>query len=431
MALDRSKFKPTKISANKEKDQAVDSAMGRQGRGERADLHKIVPGKNYFRIYPPHPTDDENATYAEPVVRVFLPAIVEDKDEKGEVKMEKGKPVMKRISKPIFNSRIHGDTPKDLVEEYVNLGKRMAEDMSGKTKDLFLVKLLGRFSKNKDERLPGLLYKTNYAMYADKIEDGKMVKFARLEVGIAVKDGMNKASAVEGSDEVISVDPWTDPEDGRAVVIDYNDKASKPADYYNVQIDNLTTKNANKQLVVRTFPLSDEQLENYLKYPSLASLYKKAFKRRDFELQLAGLELFDAEYELGIFASSEFDEIVQEINEYYSFDDEKTEEVKQPITSQNAGVEEVEEEEVVAEEEEAADELDLMSRVELRNTNTTEQLGIRILTTMSDDTLREAIRQARKNGPAEKTTVEPEPVKTTATAGTSAADRLRKLRGEK
>lgn len=433
MALDRSKFKATKLAANKEKDQAVDSAMGRQGRAERADLHKINPGKNYFRIYPPHPTDndDDSLTFSEPVVRVFLPAMVEEKDDKGVVQTnKKGEPLMKETSKPVFNSRIHGDTLKDLVEEYVALGKKIAEDekAAGKDRDNFLAKLLGKFSRNKDERLPGLLYKTSYAMYADKIENGEMVKFARLEVGVAVKDGMNKASATEDADDAMQVDPWTDVEDGRAVVIEYNDKATKPADYYNVQMDNITTKVAGVGQVVRSFPLSDAQLENYMKFPSLAKLYKKAFKRRDFQLQLEGLELFDAKYDLGIFEREEFQTIVEEIDSYYpevdaeDSNEEPSESKAAPVKASSLKQKEEpindmpwdKTDEVAEEEEEpeeaSADELDLMNRVELKSINTSEALGIKILTTMSDDALRAAIRNARLQKGPEEEELEEEPV---------------------
>lgn len=451
MALDRSKFKATKLAANKEKDQAVDSAMGRQGRGERADVHKIVAGKNYFRIYPPHPSDDENddATFSEPVVKVFIPAMVEERDDKGVVQVDKqGKPLMKKTSKPVFNSRIHGDTPKDLIEEYVNLGKKMAEEKNGKEKDLFLAKLLGKFSRVKEERLPGLLYKTSYAMYADKIENGEMVKFARLEVGLAVKEGMNKAAAIEEGDDAMQVDPWTDIEDGRAVVIEYNDKATKPADYYNVQMDNITTKVAGVGQVVRSFPLTDAQLEHYMKFPSLVKLFKKSFTRRDFQLQLDGLEMFDTDNKLGIFDTDEFQNIVAEIDEYYpSTDDttaqEDTTAAAKPTATSNVAPtveEEEEEEEEQEEEEESNDELDLMNRVELKSINTSEGLKVKILTTMSDDDLRVAIRAARESMviphidlPGEKTEATPPPAATTTAAAPpkeTVKQRMDRLKGK-
>jgi hypothetical protein len=274
-----------------------------------------------------------------------------------------------------------------------------------------------------------------------------MVKFARLEVGYAVKEGMNTAAAGEDSNDPLAVDPWTDVEDGRAVLIDYNDKATKPADYYKVSMDNATEKVAGqKGLTVRTFPLTDEQLETYLKYDSLAKIFKGSFKKKDFEWQLKGLELFDQKNKLGIFDTEEFEEIMVEIAEYYSDEAEEA-----PTATEEApATEEAQEEQrdaptATVEEEEDNDELDLLTRGELKALKVSEGLDVKFMTTDTDDTIRQKIRAARKaaviphidlpgekpgTGKEVKEAVKEE-VKKEVVAKESTADRLKRLRTAK
>lgn len=428
MAVDRNKFQATSLAKNKEADEAVEAVVGRSG-FERADVHKLESGKNTFRIYPPHP-DGGGETFAEPVVRVFLPVMVEEKDDKGNVVMEGKNPKMKEIQKPIFNSRYHGSTPKDLVEQYVALGEAHAETIKDtKLKEAFLNRLKGKFSRTASERLPGLTYKTTYVMYADSIKGGAVAKFARLEVGTAIKDGLNKAAAAtEDAGDPIAVDPFTDPDTGRAVIITYNNQATKPADYYDVQLDSTSVKGPGNQLILKTYPLTDEQLEKYLKYPSLHSLYHNSFKRKDFEWQLKGLELFDKKYNIGIYDTDDFASIVEEISGYYPFDNQEpsAEEVEATIAQQQESVIEEKVDEIT-------DDLTLMNRVELRNVNIKEKLGLKLAPTMSDEEVRNLIREKRIATeipyiplPGEEGYQEEQP--TIAAKPLSAAERIRKLK---
>lgn len=414
MAIDRSKFKSTLVAKNEEKDKETAAAMGIKGGGARADQLKITDGRNLFRIYPPHP-EDGGEVFAEPCARVFLPIYAQEKDADGNPQFEKGKPKMKEFSKPIFNSRMHGGTPKDLVEEYVNLAKKIAEDefdindqVSKNKKTLFLDKVCGRFSKTASERLPGLLYKTLYAMYVDKIE-GTVKTFGKIEVGQFVKGELNKIAANEEEDDPLATDPFTDLEFGRAVVINYNSKAAKPGDYYSVQLDS----QIDKQGRARFFPLTDEQLETFSKVPSLVKLFKNAFKRKDFENQLAGLEYFDSKYELGIFEREEFTAIIEEINEYYpeeGAEEKPKEELKkaaQPLAKKvevKAAVAQIEEGEEELDdmnldrkplvEEREEDVYDSMNRTELIALKKENNLTVKIFTTDDEEMVRTKIREA-------------------------------------
>lgn len=399
MALDRSKFKATVVATMVEADKEVESALGRT-RGERADQLSIEEGTNKFRIYPPHPEEDGGGeVFAEPVAKCFLPMMVEDKDQQGNVQLDgNGKPKMKESSRPVFNSRIHGGTLKDLVEEYRKFSDKRAVDLYGedkKKKDEYLAPVIGKYSKVASERIAGIQDRQTWVLYADKIstnrENIEAFKFGRLEFGKAVKDRLNKLSAIEGENEPMGTDPFTPIDAGRAAVVVYNKQASKPADFYTTEMDNSTVKteiNGKMYPIQKEYPLTDEQLENFFKFPTLKSLFRNSFKRKDFELQLRGLEFFDGKYKMGIWTEPEWADIVEEISAYYPEEDPEDEDG--PVTAK------VTDKEVVTseEEEEEPDEFDGMSRDELKAFNKTNSCGVVVTKSMTEAKLREAVRTA-------------------------------------
>jgi len=401
MALDRSKFKATKVATMVAKDKEVESALGKT-RGERADTLTIEEGKNKFRFYPPHPEDMGGGdVFAEPVVRCFLPMMVEEMKD-GKPVMEGGRPKLKESAKPVFNSRIHGNTEKDLVEEYRKFAEKKAKDLYGEDSEKieeYLTPIKGRFSKVASERIAGIQDRQTWVAYADKLTEDKdgneKFKFGRIEFNVSVKTRLNKLSAMEGGDEPLGTDPFTDPEAGRAVIVDYNKAAKKASDYYTTEMDATTVRteiNGKFYPVQKEYPLSDEQLENYLKYPTLKSLFRGAFKRRDFELQMKGLEFFDNKYKMGIWEEAEWADIVEEIAGYYpeESNEDSDEEGDGPVTASKPTTTTTTSED----EEEEGDEFDAMSRDELKAYNKENSLGIIVNKALTDDKLRDAIRVA-------------------------------------
>lgn len=411
---------------------AAAAGKGRKSMTENLD---IEVGINRFRIYPVHP-DGGGVTFAEAVSRVFLPAMVQERDgENKPVLLPNGQPKLKKGMKPVFNSKLHGNTKRDLVEEYLNIGLRMAENIKDpEKKKAFLAKLNGQYSDNAQYRLPGVKYKLTYEMYADKLGKGDQVtEFGRLGVSNDVKEKMNKVGAYESTKDPLGMDPWSNPDTGLPAVITKQQNQPgqtkiKPADIYGVTIDK--DVDVNDRLI--RYPISDERLEKWLELPSLFKLFRNVFKRSDFELQLAGLEMFDADYSIGVFHTEEFLLIAEEISGYYA------EEVAPAVA-----------EEEPAEEEEAADEVtgdqfDLLTRLELKSYIAKEKLGITIKQNFTDDQIRDLIRKAlvaRKLPigndeplPGEIVPVVTPPVTPTVTTttpsstGGSAADRLKNLR---
>lgn len=452
MAFDRSKFKPTVVAAVIEQDKELASSLGRDG-GTYTKYLKFEDGNNLLRIYPAHPEDVGGGDmFAEPKVTVWLPMMVVERDSNGQEIIEGGRPKMKESSRTVFNSRIHGNTEKDLVEEYVRMATEMLEEDLKVCQDPVekskIEDKLHRLRGNYKLKIQGLNYKQAWVMYVDRIV-GNTHTFGPIEIGPAVKDRLNSLAAAGDSGEggVIVTDPFTDPDTGRAILVKYNSKATKPQDYYNTELDQVTipTKIEGRTYPIpRTFPLSDDQLEQFMKVTPLAKRFKDCFTRRDFDLQSEGLQFFDAKYGIGLFQNNEFLDVYEEIDAYYP---ELTEENNQQGESNNeqSTTAPIQGEEVThVEEEPVGDAFDLMTRKELGDWHKNNRTGILIKPTMSDDDIRNSARnweyqqaeeaqvEAEQEQPAAVVEQQEQPVQQApqATTQTTASDRIAAMRAK-
>jgi hypothetical protein len=216
-------------------------------------------------------------------------------------------------------------------------------------------------------------------------------------------------------------DPFTDLEEGRALVIMYNDKAEKPADYYSVSIDTATESaemNGRKIQIQKVYPLTDEDLDTLMGFPSLFKTFRNCFKKRDFILQFTGLEFFDKKNGMGIFHSPEFQTVIEEISAYYPEDAAPS---KEEVEKEIAEAEHEEEVEETTEETGTGDDqFTLMNRDELKKFNLDNKVGILVKPSMDDDTLRGRLREwveavAEGGGEEEEETAETAPVVTETT----------------
>lgn len=428
MAIDRSKFKSTSVAAVVQQDKEVSSMVGTK-KGDRAGYLKLKPGKNLFRIFPPHPVEENEVggtSFVEPKSTVWLPMMVEERDEQGKPIMgADGKPKMKEGNKTVFNSRIHGNTEKDIVEEYFKCAEEWAKkhkfdadaEKDKKKRKEFTDKIWGNFAA----KIQGIRYNHNWVLFAKDLMDSKQ-PFGLLELKPSIKDGINKVVNMEASNQPIGTeanDPFTDVEEGRALVIMYNDKADKPADYYSTSIDTATEAaemNGRKIQIQKVYPLTDDDLNELMKFPSLYKTFRNCFKRRDFMLQFTGLEYFDKKNGMGIFASPEFEAIIEEISAYYPEDEKPSAEEVAAVVN-NHGEEAEEETET---ESETTDKFALMSRDELKAFSLANKTGILVKQTMTDDVLRERLREWEEataiNGEEEEETAAPVVAETTTLA---------------
>ncbi len=399
--FDKSRFKGTNMKQMQAADNAVDKALGKENKKTRGDFHSLEKGLNYFRIYPHHNAvremcgesdpNDKGESFAESRVVYYLPQYVEDKNDKGELKYDSKKNViMKEVQKAVFDSRIHGGTKMDVVDEYIKFVNKKAIDEYGPGDSEEKAKYLENIVGNWKKRISGLNAKTSWVMFCDHIlkydavEDKVDKKFGKLEIGKAVKFGLQKLSAAEAANQPLGTDPFTDPVEGIAIVIDYNPDADKAQDYYNTSLYQPKIGAGRFKL----FPLvevddqgnivNSESLDNMLEFDSLFKQYRNVYRKRDFEIALEGLNNFDSKYEYGLINDPEFTAVIEEISEYYP------EEEKKDDIQQNAGSDEIVESE--------KDEYDLMSREELKKWHKDNKTGFVCIQKTTDDELKEAAR---------------------------------------
>ena len=409
--IDRSKFKATNVAATKQADKAFEQATGTGGeRGPSADYHSIDVGMNYHRIYPPHPGDG-GELYAVPKGVHWVPQEVPDRDKSGNIQKDKnGKVITKIADRPLFNARIHGNKSKDIVEEYIAFSQKIAlESHPGeKEKDVkarkeFLDPIIGGFGS----KYSGLTLRPTWVMYTDKLQpdiEGNILSKAlgRLEIKKGVKNDLNSISAIESANEPLGTDPFTDLDEGRAISILYNDKATQAKDYYTTSLYAPIIKGSGGR--VKLYPISDADLEKFELYPSLKKLFVNVYDRKAFDTALKGIKMFDEKYEIGVFAYEEFLDICDQLSSEFPEGEESEEE-------EGSG---------------NVDEFGNMDRDELKAYIRENKLGIMVNKSLNDDTVRDLIREAISGEESEKdeeeqeeTKVEESPTKKTIMAKTS------------
>lgn len=329
----------------------------------------------------------------------------------------------------VLDSKVHGDTKFDLVEEYVKWAKKKW------AKDSDKLDALTGTGQNQNSLNPSY----TWLCYADRMTGDEQLRAKLWEFKKMVRDAMNKLAFSEDEDEAIEVDPFTDPDEGLPIMVKYmkNPNKKKGENYYEVSFP--------KKVTAR--PLTDEEIEYFMTLKPLTEVLPK-YGMRDFERALEGLQNFDEEHEMEMFEDDAWLEHVEEIKAQYDgesededddkpakkktskkvskkvveedddeaedaddSDDEEEEEEKPKKKSSKAApakkskkVEEEEDDEEEDDETEEEDEeesddaeddgLDDMDRTELKKYIKENDLEVSVKKSMSDDDLREAIREA-------------------------------------
>lgn len=346
----RKKLEAKPISVVKEQEKDVYQKVGR--RGGRAGYLDTDKGRNKFRLYPAHPGTE---SWMYPCIIYFIPHYKEDGKE--------GK-------KPVFNSKVHGGTEKDIVEEYIKfLTTETLGHLQGPALDEALKPIVYQGEYN-------LSPKTDWICYADKYgEDGKKIAFGRVKFTSGTKNKLEGLAATERPDQPIVLDPFTDQEDGIAVIVTYdpdakNDKGKKDfKKFYEVELEQRQIDKFRFEYVPT--PLTEKEVDDFMKQDTLESMYKNCYRLKDFNIALSGLEIVDQKCKFGVLKDPRFLEIVEEIKGYYPEDDE---------------------------EEAEGDDLVGLNRDELKQL-IVKDFGrgvITVMKTMSDEDIRTAIRSKRE-----------------------------------
>ena len=405
----RDQFKPTKIKSLKKAAEEDEKMLGISN-NEYLQLEDKKTIK--IRIFPAHPGLDSFYVRRK---CYWLP-------------FQKNDGEMGRTS--VNDSVIHGGTKMDLIDEYVKAAKKAIGSDTEK-----LEAITGR---------DGLLPSYSWICYADKVQPDTELKAKLWEFRKSVRDALNRLAFTEDDDEAIETDPFTDIDEGLPVMVGYNKNPNrkKGENYYDVAFAKKPTPR----------PLSDSELEYFSGLKPLNEIIG-TYTIADFDRALAGLQIFDEENEIGLFDDDEWLEKVEEIRAQYDSngsDDEDEGKKKKPakkvVRSKKAEKEEEDddddsddsdsdddEEEKPAknsgkkpakqeEEDEdddsdgddgdddeddedgegdddsdSDDEFDDMERSELKNYIKEKGLEITVKKSMSDDDLRDAIREALKD----------------------------------
>lgn len=296
----------------------------------------------------------------------------------------------------VLDSRVHGGTKYDVVEEYVKYAKKKVGNDADK-----LEALTGSGPKSNS-----LNPQYSWLCYADKINGDDQLRAKLWEFKKMVRDAINKLAFSEDEDEVIEVDPFTDPDEGLPIMVTYrkNPNKKKGENFYEVSFP--------KKVSAR--PLTDEEIEYFMTLKPLSEVINR-YGMRDFERALEGLQNFDTENEIDLFEDEDWLEHLEEIKAQYDAEEDSedskpakksTKKVVKKVAEPDDDDEEEDEpednteedsDEEDDEEEESGDEFDKLDRSALKKYIVDNDLEISVKKSMSDDDLRNAIRSAKSS----------------------------------
>lgn len=379
MAFDRNKFKAPKLETNKKVSDEVNKTM-RVNNSNRGDYLSIDEGANIFRLFPPHNPDEPTF---QPKVVYWLDCRVPKTDSDGNP--IEGEFEWKR--RPIFDSRIHGGTPKDIIDEYIKFTKDQVFQNNSSEDAKKLVAPINGWRDKQGKWNPGILPSTSFVAYATK-GDITIANLGRLELFQSVKDELEKLNVDEKSGDIISTDIWSGPDDGIQFVLTHrkDDKGKWSDTIQKRQFSPSDPRDRNKiaqewEEFSQSQMIPDDVLEHWSKMEPLSSQFKNAYKRSDFERAVEALQKFDREHSYHTFENDEFLDIVQEIDGYYPEDEESNGE-----NESNAGSQET------------STMLDYseMSREELKKIIVENDLPIRVLKSTTTEDLVKRVEEAMK-----------------------------------
>lgn len=401
MANFREKFKATKI---KDLKKAVDKDDAMVGVSNN-DYLNLEDGKTLkIRIFPAHPGHEQ---FYVPKKCYWLSFPAEDGGDN------------KRGT--VLDSIVHGGTKMDLVQEYVKYAKKKYGDDDDKMETLTGT---GMNSNALNPQYSWLCYAS--IVTPDEELHPKVWEFKKM-----VRDALNKLAFDEDNDEPIEVDPFTDPDDGLVLAVKYLKKPNKKKgeNYYEVDFAKTGKK---KEAYSRA--ITDEELEAFSRLKPLNEVVPR-YTKKDFDKALEGLQCWDEEFDFNLFDDDEWLEIVESVKEQYNgssddddedekpkkktvkktskkveeeedADDEeekkpakksakkKVEEEPEDSEEEDSEEEETDDEDDSEEEETDGDEFDDMDRKELKHYIKENELEITVKKSMSDDDIRDLIREA-------------------------------------
>lgn len=324
MAFDRSKYKKASIETIEETVGKAQATMNSGfGQGGRASFFNVgEEGRYVLRILP---SMTGKPYIPRKTVKLPIECAVYDKDGK-----DTGKKEVK--TKDIFTSDVHSERMggQDAALIYISHVYNLANEIQDKDERAkFLYPISGYRNKQK-QWVWGMKPILNYVAYI--YADSDVYRFdIRPDWWKKMKSiSMERAS---GSDDgIINLDIFSDPDEGYPLILNVSKDENKKT-IFDISCG---MPDANKRQTWDDFfdknRVPDEVFGILDELPSLDDMYVDVFSRRDWDMQLEGLERIDEQAGYGIFQQDDFLNQLEELEKLVPEEDE-VKEKKEPKTA--------------------------------------------------------------------------------------------------
>jgi hypothetical protein len=323
MSFDRSKYKKQvsidEVDDDLKKAQATmkNPAFGNQG--GRASFYTVnKEGRYELRVLPS--VKGEKPYISRKVAKLPIECPIYDKDGK-----DTGKKEVRQ--KDVFTSDVHSDKMggKDAVMIYIDFVYALANDIQDSDeKKKFLAPITGYFNRQK-QWVWGVSPNLNYVCYV-YVED----EIHRFDVRPQWWKKMKNISLERSNDNVINIDIFSDCDEGYPLIINttLNEKGKSQFDI-SCGLPDASKRESWDDFFLRT-RVPDNILQELEELPSLEDQYKDVFSRKDWDMQIEGLERFDKQNGFEIFQNDEFLNALEELEKLVPEDDEVKQVAKIP-----------------------------------------------------------------------------------------------------
>lgn len=252
-----------------------------------------------------------------------------DDDIRSILTSELGADYTRKVNKRIFISKIHGNPEiADLIEEYIKFANEHINSICQDTDDKKnkLAPIRGYRDKS-GKWVSGIMPSTSYVCHMINL-DSQDKDVQRFEIWESHMNEIEKLyAAFDSEDEPLTIDPFSHESEGVPLVFDkYRDEKGKTV--YSISDKKNVSRSATYMDFVKQFALTPEQMDALNQAESLTNIYTNVYTKRDFELAMAGLQVFDEKHDLNLFENDNFLEIVETIAMAYEKEPEKKEEPK-------------------------------------------------------------------------------------------------------
>lgn len=320
MGFDRSKYKKTNLDAIDESMQNAASTMKNpmfSNQGGRASFFSVSNEGRYIIRFLPAP-DEKKPYVARKTVKLPIECPIYDKDGK-----DTGKKEVR--SKDVFTSDIHSDRMggKDAALIYIDYVYNLASEIQDvDERKKFLSPITGYRNKQK-QWVWGMNPNLNYVAYI-YAED----EIHRFDVRPQWWKEMKTMSIERSNDDVINIDIFSNPDNGYPLIINAS-KDDKNKMQYKLSCD-FPKVNESWDDFFRRTSIDDSVLQALEELPTLEDQYVDVFSRKDWDLQLEGLERFDKMNGYDIFQDDQFLNELEELEKLVPEDNEVKEAAKIP-----------------------------------------------------------------------------------------------------